>query len=84
MSLSVRTYAGVSLISLGLVAIGFYGGARRVSASMIAPPRFEKLSETTALDTSRGVVCSTVSGYPQIDPNTGERVQNIPPPCVAR
>lgn len=74
---SLRTYAGVSLISLCLVAIGFYGGEKRVRAST----RFEKLTETTALDTWLGRVCSTIPVMPpQIDPQTGERVRT-PPPC---
>lgn len=77
---SIRTYAGVSLISLGLVAIGFYGGERHISNSMIAAPPFEKLTETTALNTQKGTICSTVSGI-QIDPQTGERIQ-APPPCA--
>lgn len=59
---SIRTYAGVSLISLGLVAIGFYGGERHVSAAgtpSYSVSRFEKLTETTALDTKTGQVCDT-------------------------
>lgn len=60
MSLSLRSFAGVSLISLGLVGAGFYGGEHHASAATIASsPRFEKLTETTALDTKTGQVCDT-------------------------
>jgi len=71
------------IVAVLLVFMGCGALVARKPAVILEPPRFERISDTTALDTKIGKVCSTVSGV-QIDPQTGERVQNIPPPCLAQ
>jgi hypothetical protein len=57
---SVRSFAGVCLVSLGLVAVGFYVGERNVNAAVHASvmQRFVPLSNGKVLDTKTGAECT--------------------------
>lgn len=76
----------VASVCAAFLTIGFVVGSKRPSIRVVSAAesgRFQRLTDTTALDTKTGMTCSTVSGI-QIDPQTGERVQNVPPLCAAR
>lgn len=74
------TWAGKVLCLAGVCAaflwFGVLIGAKSHSIVVEETPRFQRISDVTALDTKTGRVCRTgASSVPvQIDPQTGERV----------
>lgn len=81
----------VGSVSVLVTALVFLGAGVEIGAKMTRVEvvsaaevgRFQRMTDTTALDTKLGIVCSTVSGI-QIDPQTGERIHNTLPLCAGR
>jgi hypothetical protein len=92
MSLFFRV-SGIVLTLMVFLGCGVLIGAKR---GVMASGRFQKVSDTTALDTWTGHMCSTVpvptsrinpktgERVPQIDPQTGEDVPIAPPSCATQ